>query len=209
MTERWPELPYEGWRDTLDTLHMYTQVLGKLRLALSPFEPVWANVPLYVTARGLSTSPLPHGLAELDLIDHVLVLRSTDGSVQRRPVGGPVADFYRDTMSALRSIDVDVEISTVPQEVPDPVPFPDDRAHDTYDRAAASRFHRTLAMIDLVTKAHRAQFNGWSTPVHFFWGSFDLALVRLSGRRASPPAGAAFLQRYGDTHEMVCRLVAG
>ncbi len=118
MEDDWPALPYGDWRETRDTLHMYTQVVGKLRLALSPFEPQWANVPLYVTARGLTTSPIPVGLrtfdAEFDLIDHVLVIRASDGHVERRPLGGAVADFYRDVMSALARIGVDVSISVVP-----------------------------------------------------------------------------------------------
>src|SRR5579864_5519828 len=135
----WFDLPYGEWRETRDTLHMYTQVLGKLRLALSPFEPEWANVPLYLSARGLTTSAMPAGLgavdAELDLVDHVLVLRTTDGAVERRPLGGAVADYYRDVVDALARLHVDVDLSPVPSEVPDPIPFPEDRTHATYDPA--------------------------------------------------------------------------
>lgn len=113
----WLALPYAEWRETRDTLHMYTQVIGKLRLALSPFEPGWANVPLYVSARGLASSPVPIGLrtfdAELDLHDHVLVLRSSDGQIERRPLGGAVADFYRDVMDALDRMGIDVSISEI------------------------------------------------------------------------------------------------
>src|SRR5438128_10554103 len=133
MHADWPPLPYEEWRQTRDTLHMYTQVIGKLRLALSPFEPGWANVPLYVTARGLTTSPIPVGLrtidAEFDLLDHVLVLRGSDGAREQCPLGGPVAQFYADVMSALQRLRVDVELSVVPSEVADPIPFPDDHTH--------------------------------------------------------------------------------
>lgn len=206
LRDAWPKLPHSEWRPTLDTLHMYTQVLGKLRLALSPFEPVWANVPLYVSARGLTTSPVPYGLrafeVELDLIDHRLMLRDNDGHTERFPLGAAVADFYRDLMSALARIDVNIELSTMPSEVSNPIPFPDDRTHDTYDFAHASLFHRVLAMIDVVTKEHRANYQGWSSPVHFFWGTFDLALTRFSGRRVPPPQAGA-IERYGGTHELI------
>jgi hypothetical protein len=204
----WPPLPYEDWRDTRDTLHMYSQVIGKLRLALSPFEPEWANVPLYVTARGLTTSPLPVGLrtvdAELDLIEHALVLRSSDGGIERRPLGGPVADFYRDVMSALARLQVDVRISPLPSEVANPIPFPDDRSHATYDPGQAAHFFQVLSMVDVVFKQHRAGFRGRTTPVQFFWGSFDLALVRYSGRPATPPSDGGVISRFGGDAEEVC-----
>src|SRR5579864_241108 len=132
----WPVLPYSEWRATRDTLHMYAQVIGKLRLALSPFEP------------------------ELDLHDHVLLLRTNDGQVERRPIGGAVADFYRDVMDGLRRMGIDVGISVMPSEVPDPIPFPEDRTHATYVPEQAARFHRVLSMVDLVMKEHRAQFRG-------------------------------------------------
>jgi Family of unknown function (DUF5996) len=204
----WPALPYAEWRATRDTLHMYTQVIGKLRLALSPFEPGWANVPLYVTARGLTTSPVPIGLrsfdAELDLHDHVLVLRTDDGRVERRPLGGAVADFYGDVMDALRRMQIDVSISVLPSEVPDPIPFPEDRTHATYDPAQAERFHRTLSMVDLVMKEHRAQFRGRTSPVHFFWGSFDLALTRYSGRLIEPLQVPNPIMHFGTDAELIC-----
>jgi len=204
----WPALPYAEWRDTRDTLHMYTQVIGKLRLALSPFEPGWANVPLYVTARGLSTSPLPFGLrtfdAEIDLHDHVLVLRSADGQTERRPLGGAVADFYRDVMDALHRMGIDVSISVTPSEVPDPIPFPDDRTHATYDPASARRFHGVLSLVDLVLKEHRAQFRGRTTPVHFFWGTFDLAVTRYSGRPAEPLPGDNVITEFSSNAEQIC-----
>lgn len=209
MTEReWPALPYDDWRATRDTLHMYTQVLGKLRLALSPFEPEWANVALYVTARGLTTSPLPTGAraldAELDLVDHVLVLRTSDGRVERRPLGGAVADFHRDVMDALRRMEIDVRISPVPSEVAHPIPFPEDRAHATYEPDKVSRFQRVLSAVDLVLKEHRAGFSGRTTPVHFFWGTFDLALTRYSGRPSTPVAGAGFIMRFSEDAEEIC-----
>jgi hypothetical protein len=204
----WPALPYEEWRETRDTLHMYTQVVGKLRLALSPFEPQWAHVPLYVTARGLTTSPLRTAAGaidvELDLRDHELVIRATDGAVNRRPLGGTVADFYRDVMDMLRRMDVDVAITVKPQEVSDPIPFPDDRTHATYIPEQAERFFRVLSRVDLVMKRHRARFRGRTTPVQFFWGTFDLALTRYSGRAVEPAPGVGLLRRVGGDAEAIC-----
>ncbi len=206
--DAWPALPYGEWRATRDTLHMYTQVIGKLRLALSPFEPEWGNVPLYVTARGLTTSPMPTGRgsldAEFDLVDHALVFRTSDGRVERRPLGGAVADFHRDVMSALSRLQVDATISVIPSEVANPVPFPEDRAHDTYDEAHVTRFFRVLSLVDLVLKRHRARFRGRTTPVQFFWGTFDLALVRYSGRRVTPPPDADVIARFSGDAEEIC-----
>jgi Family of unknown function (DUF5996) len=208
MEDDWPALPYGDWRETRDTLHMYTQVLGKLRLALSPFEPEWANVPLYVTARGLTTSPIPVGLrtfdAELDLIDHVLVIRSSDGQVERRSLGGDVSEFYHDVMSALARMGIDVAISVVPSEVSNPIPFPDDHSHATYEAAQVARFFHVLSTIDLVLREHRAAFRGRSTPVQFFWGTFDLVVIRYSGRPVTPPPGAGVIARYGGDAEAIC-----
>jgi hypothetical protein len=204
----WPALPYEEWRDTRDTLHMYTQVIGKLRLALSPFEPQWANVPLYLTARGLTSSPLPVGLRtmdmEFDFFDHVLMLRTSDGQLERLPLGGAVADFYQRTMSALDRMQIDVSISTIPSEVSNPIAFPVDRSHSTYDAARAARFFRVLSIVDVIFKQHRAVFKGRTSPVQFFWGTFDLALFRFSGRPAAPPPDAGVIARFGGDAEMIC-----
>jgi Family of unknown function (DUF5996) len=206
--DEWPALPYEEWRETRDTLHMYTQVIGKLRLALSPFEPEWAHVPLYVTARGLTTSPIPVGLrtidAEFDLLDHALVMRSSDGHTERRPLGGRVAEFYEDVMGALQRMHVDVAISPVPSEVSNPIPFPDDRTHHTYDAQHAARFFRVLSMVNVVLREHRARFRGRTTLVQFFWGTFDLALTRYSGRPADPGPGAGVIARVGGDAEEIC-----
>jgi Family of unknown function (DUF5996) len=203
----WPSLPYEEWRDTRDTLHMYTQVIGKLRLALSPFEPQWANVPLYLSARGLTTTPIPIGSrtldAEFDLIDHALVLRSSDGRVERRPLGGAVADFYADVMRALGRLGVDVAISAVPSEVAHPIPFPEDRTHTTYEPEQAARFFRVLSTVDILAKGHRAGFRGRTSPVQFFWGTFDLALIR-SGRPMPLPAVSSVIRHYGLDAEVIC-----
>jgi Family of unknown function (DUF5996) len=204
----WPALPYEEWRETRNTLHMYTQVIGKLRLALSPFEPQWAHVPLYVTARGLTTSPMPVGLrtidAEFDLIGHELVLRSSDGDMERRPLGGDVADFYHDVMRMLQRMHVDVLISVLPSEVTQPIPFPDDHTHGTYDAEDAARFFRVLSIVDVMLKEHRARFRGRTTPVNFFWGTFDLALTRYSGRSIDPRPDAGIIERVGGDAEAIC-----
>jgi hypothetical protein len=206
--EGWPELPYEPWRGTRHTLHMYTQVIGKLRLALSPFEPNWGHVPLYVSARGLSTSPMPTGHStidvEFDFIDHDLVIRRNDGRTERRPLGGTVADFYEDVMGLLRRLDVDVALSLTPTEVPDPIPFPDDRTHDTYEPEPVSRLWQALSTVDVLLKEHRARFRGRTSPVEFFWGTFDLALNRYSGKRVEPPAGAGVITRVGGDAEQIC-----
>jgi hypothetical protein len=204
----WPALPYEDWRDTLATLHMYSQVVGKLRLAQSPFEPEWANVGLYLTPRGLTTSAIPHGLAyfdaEFDFVDHELVLRASNEAVERIALSGQdVADFYQQVMEGLKHLGMPVAITELPQEVPDPIPFPEDRQHHTYDPAYARRFWEILSRIDIVMKRHRARFWGKSSPVHFFWGSFDLATTRFSGRPAIPPAGAGTIMRYSEDAEQI------
>jgi Family of unknown function (DUF5996) len=206
--DEWPDLPYEWWQPTRDTLHMYTQVVGKLRLALTPFEPQWANVPLYITARGLTTSPVPFEAgtfdAEFDFFDHVLVVRTSGGGLERVPLGGPVADFYAEVMAALGRLGVSVEVSELPSEVPEPIRFPLDREHHTYEGEQANRFWRVLSRVDTVMKRHRARFRGKTSPVHFFWGTFDLANTRFSGRPASPPPGVGTILRHSEDAEQVC-----
>lgn len=205
----WPELSYAEWQPTRDNLHMCAQIVGKLRLALSPPEPHWGHVPLYVTARGLTTSPVPFGErtfdAELDFIDHVLTVRTSDGMVERVRLGPvPVAHFYELVMSALRTLGIDVSISTLPSEVPEPVPFPEDVARRSYDPGQVRRFFTVLSSADLVLKRHRAAFRGASSPVQFFWGTFDLAITRFSGRQVAPPAGAGVIAQGADDAEMIC-----
>jgi hypothetical protein len=184
------------------------QVVGKLRLALSPFESQWANVPLYLTARGLTTSPVPWGSvafdAELDLFDHVLVVRVSDGGLARVPLRGPVAEFYGAVKAALNDLGLSVAISELPSEIADPIPFPLDQTHHTYESAKAHRFWQVLSRVDVVMKGHHARFRGKTSPVHFFWGSFDLANTRFSGRTASPPPGAGTIARYSEDAEQIC-----
>jgi len=205
----WPALPYEEWRDTCDTLHMYVQVLGKVRLALSPAELQWQHVPLYLTARGLTTSVVPFGAhtfdAEFDLVDHDLVLRTSDGGrevIALRPRA--VADFFSDVVGALARLGINVALSGTPSEVSDPIPFADDRTHHSYDREWANRFFRVLSRVDVVLKQHRANYLGRSSPVQFFWGTFDLALSRFSGRPATPPGDAGIIYRRGADAEQIC-----
>jgi hypothetical protein len=187
---------------------MYSQVVGKLRLAQSPYEAEWANVGLYLTARGLTTSVIPHGLStfevEFDFIDHQLVIRSSDGGVAHIPLTGQaVADFYQQVMEALERLRMPVAITLVPQEVPNPIPFPEDREHHTYDPVYVRRFWEVLSKVDVVMKRYRSGFWGKTSPVHFFWGSFDLANTRFSGRPAEPPPGAGAIIRYSEDAEQI------
>jgi hypothetical protein len=209
MPDDWPPLPYEDWRETLDTLHMVLQIVGKVRLALEPMEPQWAQVPLYLTARGLNTSPVPHPGGpfdiDVDFIDHVVTVRTTHGLLERvelRPQ--PVADFYAALMGALAAAGVPTTISELPSEVPNPIAFPSDTEHASYEPEAVSRFWRALSSIDLVLKEHRARFRGKVSPVQFFWGSFDLAYTRYSGRLLEPPADADVITRYSHDAEQIC-----
>ena len=202
----WPELPYGAWRDTKQTLQMYLQIVGKLRLALSPMEPQWANVPLYVTARGLNTSPIPHpnGVfdVDVDFIDHVVSVRTAQGRIEPvRLEPRTVADFYGELMGALERAGVPVEISTQAVEVPNPIPYPEDVEHSSYEPEWANRFWRALVAVDAVMKEHRARFRGKTSPVHFWWGTFDLAYTRFSGRPLEPAPGAGVIERYGADAE--------
>jgi len=204
----WLPLPYSEWHETRDTLHLYTQIVGSLRLALAPFEPHWMNVPLYLTSRGLGTSPMPVGSrtldAELDFIESALVFRTSDGVTERRALGGAVAEFHADVKRALRRLDIEAAILGVPSEIPDPIPFAQDRTHHVYDPAQALRFWQVLARIDTVLKEHHAAFFAKSPPVSFFWGSFDIAVVRVGTRRVAPRAGAGTIERFGGTAEQIC-----
>jgi len=187
--EVWPELPLEEWKDTYATLHMWTQIVGKVRLAQSPMENHWWQVPLYVTARGLTTSAIPyrHKTFEIDFdfITHNLLINVSDGTTKSIPLAPrSVADFYREVMDALRSLGIEVKIYTTPVEIPDPIPFTEDHAHASYDPEYANRFWRILVQADRVFKEFRGRFIGKSSPVHFFWGAPDLAVTRFSGRRA-------------------------
>jgi Family of unknown function (DUF5996) len=209
LVTEWPELPYDAWAATLDTLHMSLQVVGKIRLALTPRQPQWANVPLYLTGRGLTTSPMWDGRTgfaiDVDLIDHEVIVAMNDGRVERvglRP--RPVAEFYTELMARLRLLDIKVTPTTRPSEVDNPIPFPLDTVHTAYDPEWAHRFWRLLARIDLVLKEHRGRFRGRVSPVAFWWGTFDLAVTRFSGRPVEPPPNAGLIHRVGGDAEEVC-----
>ncbi len=207
-TEVWPSLPLEEWKDTYTTLHMWTQIVGKIRLRQSPMINHWWQVPLYVTSRGLTTSSIPYGSRtfeiDFDFIDHNLLIKCSGGSTRTVPLGlRPVADFYRELMTTLRSLDIKVEIYTRPVEIPDPIPFTEDYVHASYDAENANRFWRILVQADRVFKEFRGRFIGKSSPVHFFWGSFDLAVTRFSGRRAPEREGADSITREAYSHEVI------
>ena len=206
--ESWPELKFSEWQDTYATLHMWTQVVGKVRLKQTPLVNHWWNVPLYVSARGLTTSAMSYDERifeiEFDFIDHVLVIKCSDGAEKRLPLRPQsVAAFYAEVMAALRELGLEVEIWTMPVEVPNPIRFEDDHDHASYDAEYANRFWRTLVKIDEVLKEFRARFIGKVSPVHFFWGSFDMAVTRFSGKVAPERPGADLITREAYSHEVI------
>jgi len=205
--ECWPALPLDSWKDTYATLHMWTQIVGKVRLALTPLVNHWWNVPLYVTARGLTTSRIPYGdrAFELwfDFIQHQLVLETNEGLVKTLPLAPrSVSEFYKEFKEMLRSAGIEVKIWRMPVEIPNPIPFDQDTVHASYDRASVEKFWRILLSVDAVLNQFRARFIGKSSPVHFFWGSFDLAVTRFSGRRAPERPGADAMTREAYSHEV-------
>lgn len=188
-TETWPPLPLEEWQDTFTTLHLWTQIVGKTRLALAPAVNHWWHVALYVTARGLTTSPIPYGLrtfeVELDFIDHRLIVRTSEGATRSLPlVPRTVADFYREYRTLLGTLGIAPKIRPVAVELPEAIRLAEDDKHASYDADAAHRCWRILLQTDRVLKEYRSRFLGKSSPVHFFWGAFDLACTRFSGRPA-------------------------
>ena len=188
-TESWPRLSLDEWSATQATLHRWTQIVGKTRLALSPMQNHWWQVALYVTARGLTTSPIPSGgetfEIDFDFIDHALMIRTNEGETGIVPlVARTVADFYADYMSVLRSLGIDLTISPRPVELADTTPFPDDRAHASYEPDAAQRCWQVLVHADRALKEFRGKFMGKSSPSHFWWGAFDISCTRFSGRPA-------------------------
>jgi hypothetical protein len=208
----WPELRYDAWRDTCATLHLWTQVVGKIRLARTPWLNHGWHVPLYVTARGLTTSPIPHDAQSFeivfDFIDHVLDIRLSGGArkaIELRP--RTVADFYAAVLAALDELAVPVRIDERPCEIAGAIPFGQDRTHQSYDAEYAQRFWKVLLQVDRVLKQFRTGFVGKSSPVHFFWGSFDIAVTRFSGRPAPPftaatPGVALDVMREAYSHEV-------
>jgi hypothetical protein len=204
----WPALPLKEWADTCETLHMWTQIVGKLRLALCPLTNHWWEVPLYVNSVGLTTSPIPYnrGVFEVqfDFIRHHLSIQTSQGAnrlIQLAPKS--VADFYEEVMTALRSLGIEVNIWTMPVEVPNPIAFDKDTVHNSYNQEYANRFWRALIAADAVFKDFRSLFTGKVSPVHFFWGSFDLAVTRFSGRKAPAREGADAITREAYSHEVI------
>jgi hypothetical protein len=202
----------EAWKDTYATLHMWTQIVGKVRLVQTPWLNHSWHVPLYVTGRGLTTSPIPHGQRtfeiDFDFVDHRLAILCSDGATRGfglRPYA--VADFYAELFANLGALGLHVKIHTMPNEVPDGIPFEQDRQHASYDPAWANRFWRVLVQADRVFKDFRTRFIGKASPVHFFWGSFDLAVTRFSGRPAPPHPGGVphmpdWVAREAYSHEV-------
>ena len=204
----WPELALSAWQDTYATLHMWSQIVGKVRLTLSPHMNHWWEVPLYVSTTGLTTSPMPYqrGIFEVrfDFIEHQLIIE-TDQHTSRMLELAPrsVAEFYRMFMAALASLGIEVKIWRMPMEIANPIPFDEDTQHASYDREYANRFWRILVASDAIFKEFRAGFIGKCSPVHFFWGSFDLAVTRFSGRRAPERPGADPITREAYSHEVI------
>jgi hypothetical protein len=215
MNNNWPELILEEWQDTLATLHMWMQIVGKIRLKQTPLINHWWNAPLYVTARGLTTSPMLYEdrifEIEFDFIEHKLWIECSDGaatSLELRPES--VADFYQRLMSTLRDMGIEVKIWTMPVEVPSPfsavreaIHFEQDQTHKSYDADYVNRFWRALISVDEVFKGFRSRFIGKVSPVHFRWGSFDHAVTRFSGRAAEPRAGADKITVEAYSHEVI------
>lgn len=192
----WPQLVYEEWKDTQATLHLWTQMVGKVRLARTPWVNHSWHVPFYVTARGLTTSPIPGGGGaltfemEFDFLEHQLIIRTTEGRIERIQLEPrSVADFYQELFSRLKELGLETPIRTTPSEIPNGIRFEQDRVHAAYDSEQVTRFWRVLVQADRVLKAFRSRFIGKVSPVHFFWGGFDLAVTRFSGGGAPPHPG--------------------
>lgn len=194
MMDEWPALPYSQWQDTLATLHLWTQVVGKVKLGLMPWTNHSWHVTLFLTARGLSTLPVPYGLRsfqiDFDFIDHALRIETADGATRLLPLRPqPVAHFYRDVLFTLDELGLPVRIRPMPNEIPDAIPCDQDHVHSAYDGDYANRCWQAMLHAQRVFGRFRAGFRGKCSPVHFFWGSFDLAVTRFSGRRAPPHPG--------------------
>jgi Family of unknown function (DUF5996) len=207
-TDSWPDLKFSEWQDTCATLHMWTQVVGKIRLKQTPLVNHWWNVPLYVSARGLTTSAMSYRdrifEMEFDFIDHVLLIKCSDGAEKRLPLRPQsVAAFYAEVMQALRELGMPIKIWSMPVEVPNPIRFEADQEHASYDAEYANRFWQALVKIDEVLKDFRAGFIGKVSPVHFFWGSFDMAVTRFSGKPAPERPGADLITREAYSHEVI------
>jgi Family of unknown function (DUF5996) len=211
-SQTWPRLDFADWSDTCATLHLWTQVVGKIRLKLAPMLNHWWQATFYVTARGLTTSPMPYRnlyvQIDFDFVDHQLVMRVSDGREEQFALAPmAVADFYAEVMRRLRALDIDIHIWTMPSEIPNAIPFDRDCQHAVYDADAAQKFWRQLVQADRLLHQFRSSFLGKCSPVHFFWGSFDMAVTRFSGRLAPPmergaPNVGAWVMREAYSHEV-------
>jgi len=199
--QAWPALPLGEWENTYHTLHMWAQIVGKIRLSLAPLQNHWWNTALYVSTRGLTTSPIPYQgrtfAIQFDFIHHRLEIQTPEGTQRVMALSSKsVAAFYRELFSALQEAGIEIKINTKPQEVADPIPFESDETHASYDSEYANRFWRILRSTDLVFQEFRSRFLGKQSPVHFFWGSFDLAYTRFSGRSCPPRTGVITSEAY-------------
>ena len=204
----WPPLPFGEWENTCDTVHMWAQIVGKTRLAFSPPENHWWHVPLYVVPLGLNTSAIPYGAmtfeVEFDFVTHNLHIRTSAGARHAIPLyPRAVADFYAEYLACLRSLGIELTIHPVPEEFDDATPFDQDRHHASYDKEAVEKFHRILTGCDRALKKFRGRFCGKSSPVHFFWGSFDLTVTRFCGRRAPAQPGMGKVMAEAYSHEEI------
>ncbi len=204
-----PEIPLENWRRTKNTLHLYCQIVGKIRLAMHPPINHWWHVPLYVSARGLTTHAIPFAGGnfeiEFDLKDHELKMRTSDGRVEDFALydGLSVADFYASIFANLAKLDIKPNIKAVPYEAPSITPFAEDSENNSYDKEYVEKFHKILVAADDIFEEFRGRFTGKSTPVHLFWHSFDLALTRFSGKAVPPRTGAGLVEREAYSHEVI------
>jgi hypothetical protein len=209
--EPWPELPFAEWQKTCETLHMWTQIVGKIRLALTPSINHWWHVPLYITARGWTTSAIPYPKDKsrsfeilFDLIDHDLHILTSDGTSKTLPlISRSVASFYQELMISLSSLGIEVTINPVPCEFANPIRFDQDNLHCSYDPVYANRFWHILTQTEDVLRQYRSPFIGKSSPIHFFWGSFDLALSFFSGRQAPARPDADHITQEAYSHEVI------
>lgn len=197
----WPSLPLSAWQDTYTTLHLWLQIIGKIKLKQAPVANHWWQVPLYVTTRGITTAPIPHSSRtfqfDLDFIAHQLYITTNDNAVESMPLtANSVSVFYREIMARLHEMALPVKIWTTPVEVPKPIPFEQDNANKSYDKDYSNRLWRILVQTERILNQCRSNFLGKISPIHFFWGSFDLALSRFSGRRAPPHPGAPFVSDF-------------
>ena len=204
-----PDIPLEAWRPTKNTLHLYCQIVGKIRLAMHPRMNHWWHVPLYVTPRGLSTRTIPYAGGnfeiEFDFHEHRLVITTSGGKVEDFALydGLTVADFYSSLFKNLSKLGIEPKIKPIPYEAPSTTPFPEDTENKSYDKEYVERFHKTLVTVDHILNEFRGRFCGKSTPVHMFWHSFDLALTRFSGKRVTPREGAGLVEREAYSHEVI------